>query len=141
MSLFDHSSLFSLASLAIRKSPNLLNYLYRLGDLVDQKRGTGEFGSAAKDRSYEITRRILYHLSETVRSNGAEFILMANSKDLKELRLREEFFQRVLVVKTDSITMRNDAKFAFKNDNHWSPIGHKEVANLLVPVILENFPF
>ena len=104
MSLFDHSSLFSLANLAIRKSPRLLRYFNRLGTLDNRKQDISEAGPVADNFSYEITRRILFHLSETVRSNGAELILMAKSRDLKELQLSEQFLQRVLVVNTDSIT-------------------------------------
>jgi hypothetical protein len=140
MSLFDHSSLFSLANLAIRKSPRLLRYFNRLGTLDNRKQDISEAGPVADNFSYEITRRILFHLSETVRSNGAELILMAKSRDLKELQLSEQFLQRVLVVNTDSITNTNDARVTFKKDGHWNPIGHKEAANLLYPVILKNFP-
>jgi hypothetical protein len=131
MQLFDHSALFTFATLRVPWDPAMLGRLYRLGAPGgDPKAGASE----QRRPGWQLTTALVRELAREVRDAGARFVLASQEVTHRSLDLEALAADGIIPIDLTVVTL-DDPTARFKNDSHFNVKGHRIAADLLLPAI------
>lgn len=137
LALFDHSALFSFAAMRIRRNPELVKSLYHVASPPAAAQAAPTPAEPVSDYPAQLTAAIIAELAETVRADGAEFVLAGRAEGIARLGdwladtgVRAEVAWALADESSPPVT--------FRNDGHFNPRGHLEMAHQLAPIVLDR---
>jgi len=135
MTLFDHSALFSFATLLVPWNDFLLRRLYYVGNphLSFDPNGARQDGS--DEYSYRLTRALLLQTGHEVAQDGAGYMVIGERQQLDGLGAQRLRSAGVEVVDLEPIEGASRQEIRFRRDGHYNEVGHKRLAQFLAPLL------
>ncbi len=131
--IFDHSSLFTFASLQLREWPQIVESLYALSSPKKKLLFT-EHGA-----EHLLTTVLVKHLAAEVRKNGAEFMVVGKGKGIRQLDPETLAEASIPMYPIDLVSEGEESSIIhWKNDGHFNELGHQRFADHLFPLIAEE---
>ena len=142
LALFDRSALFSFLTtlLTTDRWGRLLRDLYYIG-MPDPTLSPDEISRDEKSRSEStpITHHLLRRMADDVRGTGARFALVAPPNAFRYFADAGVVVDSTAVLSLDEIESADPKLVQFKHDSHYTPAGHRIVAEqlseLLAPIV------
>lgn len=132
MALFDHSALFSLATIAVPWDADLLRNLYYVGNPhLEKLTADRDRGLRASDPRGHLTTTIVSSLAELTKQDGASLLVVGEAKHLVSLDRVELQGRKVDVEEIQSVVGKEQLEVRWRHDSHFNPEGHRIVAEEL----------
>ncbi len=128
----DHSALFSFLAMRIRRNPQLLSRLYRMGAPRDAVQ------SSVPEAPFLVTSALLRALNEEVRRRGARLAVLVTEPaqaDALGLPALEHAGAVVQVIGHGIVEGGDPQEIRFRNDSHYNERGHRILAEFLEPML------
>ena len=134
MSLLDHSALFTVVTFALRRHPMLVRKLHFWAAPAE----AFWVAEDSRDWSAQLTEAILRELgSEVQRVTRARLLIIGDDHQLSGFA-RERIAEVCDVFSYEAVHDGNPEDVVFKNDAHFTALGHERVARLVAPVLAER---
>ncbi len=134
MGLVDHSALFTLVTFGLRRHPTLVSTLHFWGSPAQSYGVTKD----SRDWGPQVTEAILRELgSQVQRVTGRRLLIVGDDRSLIGFD-PERIAEVCEVFNYEAVFDENTQDVLFKNDSHFTALGHERIARLMTPVLVER---
>ncbi len=134
MGLLDHSALFTMVTFGLRRHPALVRTLHFWGSPAQAYRVTKN----SRDWSTQVTETILRELgSQVQRVTGRPLLIIGDDRNLIGFD-PQRIAEVCEVFNYQAVHDENPQDVLFKNDSHFTALGHELIAQLVTPVLAER---
>jgi lysophospholipase L1-like esterase len=126
MKAFDHSALFTVATLVLREMPMLVESLYRAGDIANER----DEQIKQDQEAVKLTKLLISEIAAIAAEDGSAFFMSGYKNVSDHLEFDRISSGEIEYLESDAVFITENV---YLHDLHLNPLGHERFAALLAP--------